>query len=81
MVITKRLIKRKDQQNSDNFLGIYGVLLWRTVLLTITVTWSSYTQLSIFVAKINVAKHGLQGISAAKVDLNTISLVQKIANT
>lgn len=38
MVITKRLIKPKDEENSDNFLGIYGVLLWRTVPLTITVT-------------------------------------------
>ena len=38
MVITKRLTKAKDEQNSDNFLGIYGVLLRRTVPLTITVT-------------------------------------------
>ena len=39
MVITKRLIKAKDEQNSDIFLGIYGVLLLRrTVPLTITVT-------------------------------------------
>ena len=38
MIITKRLIEPKDEQNSDIFLGIYGVLLRRTVLLTVTVT-------------------------------------------
>ena len=38
MVITMHLIKAKNEQNSDIFLGIYGVLLRRTVPLTITVT-------------------------------------------
>ena len=38
MVITKRLIEPKDEQNSDIFLGKYGVLLQKIVPLTITVT-------------------------------------------
>ena len=38
MVITKSIVEPKDEQNSDIFLGIYGVLLQRTVPLTITVT-------------------------------------------
>ena len=31
MVTTKRLVEPKDEQNSDIFLGMYGVLLRRTV--------------------------------------------------
>ena len=38
MVITKSLFEPKDEQNSNIFVGIYGVLLPRTVLLTMTVT-------------------------------------------
>lgn len=38
MVITKRLFEPKGKQNSNIFVGIYGVLLRRTVLLTVTVT-------------------------------------------
>ena len=38
MVITKRLFEPKDEQNSNICLGIYGVLLKRTVPLTMTVT-------------------------------------------